>query len=928
MRLRTIGLAAALSASIVGTSGAVVRSKNREDRVVNANESTAPRSHRSVRWSRKDQFAPIGLPGWTGMIDDVTGVPVRMWGAGVAAPGAMQDPAAAEQAARAFISQHLALLAPGATMADLTLVANQLSPEGDVRSIGFEQRIGGVRVLGGTVSVSFKNDRVVMVGSTALPNVSIAATPRAIDLPALEAGARAWLAVDGHDVTVRSVPVERVIVPSVRPANAGGITYRLADQLSVQAARLGDGRWTVWMDAVTGVPIARQSELMFATGRVLFDAPDRSPSYGTRGGKVVGNVEHMVDNVSTMANADGVLTWASGAVTVAPHLSGTYIKVTSVLGGALSDSLPLTDGADVTWSHATEEFGDAQISAFVFATQAKTFARTHYNPGLAYWDEQLSVNVNEDDTCNAFSTGDDIHFFKAKAVGPGGGTTGTTGLACQNTGRIADVVYHEFGHSIHNQSIIPGVGQFDGHMSEGVADMNAAFMTKDHGMGRGFFFTTEALRDLDPDGLEKRYPDNWTGEVHDDGEIIGETYWDMRKGLIAKLGEDAGDAQARKIYYGTLQRSVDELTSYVEALVTDDDDGDLTNGTPNYCEIYSAWAAHGLADPRTTLNLSEPARDGFNVSFTAGVPLQTSCAPPSIATAKMQWRTKGGQFQTVDMTSTDSSTWAGAMPTQADGSVIQYQVTVTTSDGGKIVYPENPGIPFYEFYVGDVDQLWCASFEDGGTDWTHSATRVDRDEWEVGAPMGLGGDPRTAHGGTNVLGIDLDKDGMYRNNISTWAESPDIDLQGHTSVRLQYYRWLGVEDSAYDEAAVFANGQQVWSNSTSSPSGDEPGTASVDHEWAFHDIDLSAQAAASPTVKLKFQLTSDQGQAYGGWTVDDVCIVAAKPRTDCTVDDTCPPDDSTIADNGCCSVGAKPYSGIVLSLGALGLLLRRRRRRS
>ena len=28
--------------------------------------------------------------------------------------------------------------------------------------------------------------------------------------------------------------------------------------------------------------------------------------------------------------------------------------------------------------------------------------------------------------------------------------------------------------------------------------------------------------------------------------------------------------------------------------------------------------------------------------------------------------------------------------------------------------------------------------------------------------MGLGGDPRTAHGGTNVFGMDLSSDGLYR----------------------------------------------------------------------------------------------------------------------------------------------------------------------
>ncbi|MFN0247795.1 MAG: MYXO-CTERM sorting domain-containing protein [Kofleriaceae bacterium] len=921
MRLRTIGLAAALSASLFQISDAVVRPRGAEEPIVTASQKSAPRAHRTIDWSRPSQMDALGLRGWTAMWDRDTRVPARMWGAGIPVFGAMANPAIAEAAARDFLTQHLPALAPGAQLSDFVVVANQLGGSRDVRSIGFQQHAGGVPVMGGAISFAFKADRLVMVGSTAVPHVSINASPRAIDLPKLAAIAQSWLAADGYQVAARSVPVSRVILPLVRSHAAGGTQFHLVDQLSVESTTSDAGRWNVWIDAASGAPVARASTLHFASGRVLFNVPDRSPTYGERRARPAKNVTHKVNTVDTMASDDGAVTWAdAGDATVIPGLAGPLIKVTNKAGMLISESLTLADGADVVWDRSTEELSDAQLSAFVSATTAKDYARTYLNPELQWLGDELSVVVNESSTCNAFSTGDDIHFFKgAFSNSPVGGGS------CQNTARIADVVYHEFGHSLHAQSIIPGVGSFDGALSEGMSDMLAAFITNDHGMGRGFFFGASPLRDLDP-ATDKRWPEDTTGEVHDDGEIIGGTMWDLRKALIAKLGEEAGDAQARKIYYGALQRASDIPTTFAEALLADDDDGNFENGTPNQCEINTAWGQHGLADPRITLGLTDPVRTGYSVSFTTNAPQTTSaCPPPNVDKATIDWKVRGGEGGEAIALSAEGTTWTGVLPTQKTGTVLQYRVTIALTDGTTITYPTNVADPYYEHYVGEVEPLWCADFEDGGEDWTHSAVPSNRDEWEVGTPMGLGGDPRVAHSGTNVLGIDLSNDGNYRRNAMTSAESPEIDLAGNTNVRLQYYRWLAIEDGRFDHANVYANDTQMWSNYASS--NENGGFDHVDREWRFHDVDLTEVATASTTgkLKLKFDLVADQGENKGGWTIDDVCVVIAKPAPECEATETCEEYDWP-EDNGCCSVGGKPYGGIALSLLTLALVFRRRRR--
>ncbi|MEO7095891.1 MAG: hypothetical protein ABI175_21705, partial [Polyangiales bacterium] len=298
MRLRTIGLAAALSTALFQTSSAVVRPKGADAPVVAAGK--APRAHRTTEWARASQLTAAGLPGWTALWDRDTNVPVRLWGPATFTAGAMKDPAIAEAAARQFLAQHLALLAPGSQLTDFVVVANQLGGSGDVRSLGFQQLSGGVKVLGGAVSFSFKNDRLIMVGSTALPGVQVAALPPTrVDAGRLSSSATSWLASAGFSVAVASAGTDRVIVPIIHPRSAQGldIEYRLAEELLVESTR-DEGRWNVWLDAATASPILRKSTVVYASGKILFDVPDRHPG-GTRTAKAAPFARHTIDGAAT-----------------------------------------------------------------------------------------------------------------------------------------------------------------------------------------------------------------------------------------------------------------------------------------------------------------------------------------------------------------------------------------------------------------------------------------------------------------------------------------------------------------------------------------------------------------------------------------------------------------------------------------------------
>ena len=849
MRFRTIALATALAAGFGSTGNAYAPHKGSETPVVTTGRPV--RAHRSVGYTAPARLAPHmgAFSNWHQIWDRDTDVPLRMWGPSIGYFGSTASAAVAESSARSFLAQNLALLAPGSTASDFTILANVV--DGAIRTVTFQQTSSGLPVAGAAIGLTFERDHLVMVSSTAVPNVSVRMPPATLAAPQLERAAQDFLSADNISTQVLGHGA-RAIVPIIHERGTRAqvdIEYRVVETVTVESSRQA-GQWDVWLDANDGAPIARKSNLMFASGSVMFDVPDRGPQ-GTRSGKPAPNDIHTVNGTQMTSSQTGVVNWDTGTATVAPGLAGPLIKITNLAGANVTDSLSLPDQGTVTWSKASDGPTDAQLDAFVFASHAKQFVTDNMNPSAstsAFLAQQNSVSVNMNDTCNAFSTGNAEFFFLAGAQG---------GDNCENTGRIADVVYHEFGHSVHNNSVIPGEGFFDSSLSEGMADTLAVSITGDHAMGYGFFvdMPNVALRDVHAAGVVKTWPADADGEPHDEGEIIGETLFDTRLALQAKYGDAAGFAKFLVVYYNVMERAADIPSTFPAALVGNDDDGDLSNGTPDQCEIQTAFALHGLTDtPEATnvlLGLKPPTLTGQTVKIDVATPASNAnCPLPSATSVVLSWKLEGGTASTDIPLTAAGTTYSGDLPTQADGSVIRYHVTVTLSNGASLSFPDNPADPDYQFYVGAVTQIQCFDFEGGIGGWTHAgmqtSTTHPADEWEVGMPLGIGGDPMAAHGGTNVLGQDLgdgavtggNNDGMYRNNGKSWAISPAIDLMGFTHARLQYYRWLGVEDGAYDQATISANDMPLWTN-LASPGMPTTEINHIDKEWRFADVDLT-----------------------------------------------------------------------------------------
>lgn len=833
-------------------------------------KTTASPGHQARAWR---QFEAAVGGSWRGLWDRDTVVPLRIYGSGLYAPGSVANASVAAGFSRELLVRFVDLLAPGTQPTDFVLVANEV--HNGVRTVGFHQVYDGHRVLTGQVSFRFKYDRMIAFGSEALPWVDAPTGIDTVTRAVAEQAAEAWIWDDfGWSTNILGTEGPAVL-PLIR---ARGITYATVWVVTVNSPS-PLARWAVYIDAHTGRPVARKQLLRYYTGQLFYNAPIRYPAAG-RQDYPAQYADLMMGTTPGTTDIDGMVTFAATSVTVTASTQGPYVVVENDVGPNATVDLSLDASATALWSDPNTEFVDAQIASFVHANEIKVFARG-MNPALAWLNGVITVSVNNDDLdglteCNAVSDGDNIFFLQGSSQ-------------CENTGRVADVLYHEFGHSFHFQSIIWGSGSFDGALSEGLSDFMAATYTDDPGMGRGFFnYDGNApLRHIDPNDKEYIWPDDIAGDTHQTGLIISGAFWDLRKDLVATYGATEGAALVNRLFYAAMQRAADIPSCYAEVLVEDDDDGDLSNGTPNSCAIREHFSAHGLTDGEALfggLLIRRPVASGLDLSISVTEP-NDGCDHATVTGVTMFWdlRDNPAVSGSEEMTADGSELYAVTIPAEGDGMVVRYQVRVELSNNTVKTFPENPADPMYETYVGEVVEIYCTDFETDPFDqgWSHGLTSGSAsegaDDWVWGRSQAgsSAGDPPEAYSGDRVIGNDLgggNFNGLYQSDKVNYVLSPVIDATGFGQVRVQYRRWLSVEDAHYDQATIYANDEVAWVN-LDTDQGQGSNTHHEDREWRFHDVDVTPFLGADGTVEIRYEIDSDGGLEFGGWTLDDFCVV-------------------------------------------------------
>ena len=218
---------------------------------------------------------------------------------------------------------------------------------------------------------------------------------------------------------------------------------------------------------------------------------------------------------------------------------------------------------------------------------------------------------------------------------------------------------------------------FNGALNEGYADIWAVSLTQNPVLGYGWDLIDPNVYVRRYDQNRKIYPQDLVGEVHADGEIIAGSFWD----LYLNLGDMSQMLDLFKYTYdsGVDGPDGDEGVIYtdilLEVLYADDNDADLSNGTPNDLAIVSAFNLHGITllsnavishNPIQVANANTPITVNANVALTYPWALgSTNC------------------FYKIN----DASTWTNlsmngvtsfnvSIPSQPNGTVISYYLSV------------------------------------------------------------------------------------------------------------------------------------------------------------------------------------------------------------------------------------------------------------
>ena len=402
-----------------------------------------------------------------------------------------------------------------------------------------------------------------------------------------------------------------------------------------------------------------------------------------------------------------------------------------------------------------------------------------------------------------------------------------------------------------------------------------------------------------------------------------------------ELEEEYGDPDLAydalmNIFVQGLRSGPDIASSYDAFLFADDDNGDLSDGTPHECALVDAFGEHGLGPKgeggffrlsHIPLENAEPNEDSYPIDADLSMFSQT-CADASPESVSIHYSLDDGESWAQESLSLTNMDISGVLSRQQEGSIVQYYLSLTDDQGRSIQLPSRGTINPFTFYVGSLEEINCNDFEENDGGYTHELisgrNQEGADDWMWNVPVGSGGDPDYAASGDKVWGNDLGGEhngelynGEYQNDKHNRLTTPDYDVSNYDEVLLVYKRWLHVEDGYYDKAQILANGEVVWTNHESRYEvGDEHHR---DMQWQQHVVRIPASELE--TLNFSWEIISDAGLSMGGWTIDDVCVYGVP-----TIDE----DEEPVASGCACSSSSNSGSWMWLFLGVVGLARRRR----
>jgi hypothetical protein len=518
--------------------------------------------------------------GWKIEWNEEMGTPRAIYGSSVRVfQGGIPGEGALNAQLLEFVDENRALL--GVSSRDLAPFS--AGRHGRLWYVEFQQVVNSVPVYGGHIQFRLRKDgRLVGIAGTLYhrPDIGTSAS-----LTAEEAERLAKREASFVDQTDRVVGSRLVVYPD---RGQDRIRFYLSWMVEL-ITRSPAAHWFYVVDAHTGDIIKRWNQIYYGNtapdsifGRVRAWILPETPTDVPESHPLKDLLVQLKSGGSDVTDSSGyftIETYGGGTDSILAELLGPFVDVDNDSGpdGAIRMGAVPGGWNSVAWSDGNSVASER--NGFYHVILVHDYVKA-IDPGFTGLDYQMPCRVNIDQTCNAFWDGFAVNFFRA-----GGG--------CANTANIADVIYHEYGHGVTDFQYRP-FPQPSSAMHEGLSDYLAATITDQSLIGRGFFGPGTWIRNTENDRV---YPaPECQGEPHCVGESIAGSLWDMRQNLVASLGHEAGVALADSLFhYARYGHSTVFPDYFIDLLLVDDDDGDLSDGIPHADEICGGFENHGLS---------------------------------------------------------------------------------------------------------------------------------------------------------------------------------------------------------------------------------------------------------------------------------------------------------------------------------------------
>lgn len=760
----------------------------------------------------------------------------------------------------------------------------------DKWTVSFVQQLDGVQVEGGAVNVLFdRRGRMLSIQTRALPEAAgIDAAGAMTAESARELVHTAFQRDSGFAPTWSSAPV--LVVAQVRRGElrVGALAWRV--EAHWESPGSDPQGWLYFVDARSGEIALREDAIHFAdiSGVVRTRAtPGTLPDTGANP-TTVQNLAHVRVSsgaVTTTADASGAFTLVGvdAPATVTVGYVGAFNNVANEAGAehALGFSVNSPSGAVLTLNPTPTEHVTSQANVAVGVNRMRDWIRS-VNPLDSTADYVHTSFVNVDSSCNAFFNGGSITFF----IQAGG---------CVNTA-YSTVIGHEDGHWLN---VRYGTGNGGDGMGEGNADVFAMYLYDDSLVGRNFCGSGCHIRN----GLNTRQfcgdaNPGCHGGVHANGEVWMGAAWKLRRNLGASLGDAAGDATANALFLAWMNAfNQTQIRSVIESqwLTLDDDDGFLSNGTPHFSAIDSAFREQGFPGVALPPVVVWNATSFADTAIPAGpyvVDADVLATSGSLSNVRLFHGTHASGFVSTPMAAVGGTVYRGTIPDPSGSARVRYYVEATHSSGATARFPAAGALDPLYFNVGPQTHL----FDDGGEfdlGWSVVNEALSGGAWTRADPVGTRVynsqaqpeddavlDARfrcwiTEQGALYGVAESSDVDGGPTRLIS-----PAIDLTGRV-VDLRYSYWL--YSSTNDDALVVelsnddgANWTVVRTHSLSSSA------------WREGRLDLNAVFTPGANVRVRFSVADLGNNSVTEAALDDIRFVALsntsvpRPQIFCT----------------------------------------------